>query len=796
MGIGGELQTNRGTMTKNNDENTTAMESTCHSFGDFGALLHEIPVGDAETLVAYVNDLVEYRDSFENLGIAIKRFVDRAIECLRLASNTDVEWEASISTAYKLLDAASFLPTGIPSASESPPESPPEEAEAQDCSVVVIEEDSTEYSVPTFTPDDQELVSEFVNESTEYLDEAESALLTLEEHPEDIDTIDTIFRCFHTIKGVAAFLGFEAVAALSHRAESLLSRARDKEIRLTGGYATLALQSVDNLKGFIDNIRVGEMSTLPPSFRRLMAILQNPDAHVSSENGSQAVSSAVSTNDGTADTSAPQEEPTLAVAVSATAVAPPQAEASTPPQAEVVLQVAASAGLSAVDKGSAEPSNEPAKASTAPKATEPKATAPKATAPKATAQKVEATVRVRTDRLDRLIDAVGELVIAQSMVTEDPLSNQIGLQKKVIHAGKIIRDLQDMTLALRMVPLKATMQKMSRVVRDVARKQSKRVELVTEGSETEIDRGMVDVISDPLVHMVRNSVDHGIESEAERVAAGKPPVGQIMLSAKHSQGSVVVSLVDDGKGLDRKKIASKAISQGIIESDEGMTDSDVFRLIFSAGFSTAEVVTDVSGRGVGMDVVRRAIESLKGSIDIRSVLGQGTTFDIRLPLTLAITDGMLVKVGAQRYIIPTVNIVRSLRPLQNELSSVTGCGELVSLRGEQVPIYRLHEIYGVEDAQQDPTKALLVIVSDGDRMAAIMVDSLLGKQQAVTKSLGEGIGNIPGVSGGAILGDGRVGLILDPNTLIAFARESGKKQQRRTLAKMSGNSQMAAMELL
>ncbi len=786
MGIGGELQTNRGTMTKNNDENTTAMESTCHSFGDFGALLHEIPVGDAETLVAYVNDLIEYRDSFGNLSIAIKGFVDRAIECLRQASNTDVEWDASISTAYKLLDAASFLPTAIESSGDSPSDSPgesqPAQVEAQAVGVVVIEEDSTEYSVPTFTQDDQELVSEFVNESTEYLDEAESALLTLEEHPEDIETIDTIFRCFHTIKGVAAFLGFEAVAALSHRAESLLSRARDKEIRLTGGYATLALQSVDNLKGFIDNIRVGEMSSLPPNFRQLMGILQNPDAHVSSENGVEVAGSAAPKNDGTANTSEPQEKAALPVTVSSAVVAPPRAEAS--PQAEMSPPPETPAGISTAEKGGAEPSYESVQAA-----------APKTIAPAATAQKVEATVRVRTDRLDRLIDAVGELVIAQSMVTEDPLSNQIGLQKKVIHAGKIIRDLQDMTLALRMVPLKATMQKMSRVVRDVARKQGKRVELVTEGSETEIDRGMVDVISDPLVHMVRNSVDHGIESEADRVAVGKPPVGQIKLSAKHSQGSVVVSLVDDGKGLDRKKIASKAISQGIIESDKDMSDSDVFRLIFSAGFSTAEVVTDVSGRGVGMDVVRRAIESLKGSIDIRSVLGEGTTFDIRLPLTLAITDGMLVKVGTQRYIIPTVNIVRSLRPLQNDLSSVTGRGELVSLRGEQVPIYRLHEIYRVEDAQQDPTKALLVIVSDGDRMAAIMVDSLLGKQQAVTKSLGEGIGNIPGVSGGAILGDGRVGLILDPNTLIAFARESGKKQQRRAVAKVSGDAQMAAMEL-
>jgi len=741
-------------VTTQTDNIMESNDSTSNlSFGDFGMLLNEIPVGDIDALSGFVSSLRECKDSLGDPSIAVVRFIDKAIECLEAVNSLGMDWETSISTAFKLLDAAAFLP-------ESP---------AKTQSAPLIEEDTTEYTTPVFDADDQELVSEFVNESTEYLDEAESALLVLEEHPEDSETIDTIFRCFHTIKGVAAFLGFAAVAALSHRAESLLSRARDKEILLTGGYATLALQSVDNLKAFVGSIREGEMSTIPPNFRRLMGILDDPDAYVFSETGQSTQSSA------DLATKVNESEKDDVLEACSPDLESPEFEAK-----EVATSTVESA--SGPDTSTSPPSvSQPAAAipptSKSPmpkKKPEERADSDR----KANSSKVEATVRVRTDRLDRLIDAVGELVIAQSMVAEDPNSNQIGLQKKVVHAGKIIRDLQDMTLALRMVPLKATMQKMSRVVRDVARKQNKRVELLTEGAETEIDRGMVDVISDPLVHMVRNSVDHGIESEAERVAAGKPPVGQVKLSAKHSQGSVVVSLVDDGKGLDRRKIAAKAISQGIIESDDGMSDSEVFRLIFSAGFSTAEVVTDVSGRGVGMDVVRRAIESLKGSVEIRSTLGEGTTFDIRLPLTLAITDGMLVKVGAQRYIIPTVNIVRSLRPIERDLFRVTGKGELVSLRGEQVPIYRLHEIYNVEGAEQDPTKALLVFVSEGDRMAAILVDSLLGKQQVVTKSLGGCIGKIPGVSGGAILGDGRVGLILDPSTLVAFARDSGRTKRR------------------
>ncbi len=755
-------------MTKGN-ENSEAGQQVVGTFEEFGEVLDRIEPGDSDALQVVIQDLSEYSESLGELSIAVDRFLKQAVHNLELAYVGDSDWEAAVTTACRLLDAASGGTMAAADASGSSQEEQPA-AEASSVDVepsepVALEEE--DYSVPEFTEDDQELVSEFVNESTEYLDEAESALLTLEEHPEDLDTIDTIFRCFHTIKGVAAFLGFEAVAALSHRAESLLSRARGQEIMLTGGYATLALQSVDTLKEFVECIRQGQMDVLPKMFRGLMQILTNPDAHVSADAPLKAKK---------VEDSAGKEE---------------CAEDAAEPKVEGLEKLASDSEIKSEKEAVAKPEEGAAK----PEADLKKKTSKTGPSSAKTGSKVEATVRVRTDRLDRLIDAVGELVIAQSMVAEDPGARGIDLQKKVTHAGKIVRDLQDMTLALRMVPLKATMQKMSRVVRDVARKQGKRVELISSGAETEIDRAMVDVISDPLVHMVRNSVDHGIESEEERVALGKSPIGQIHLSAHHAQGSVVVSLVDDGKGLDRKKIAEKAISQGLIESDEGMSDSDVFRLIFSAGFSTAEKVTDVSGRGVGMDVVRRAIESLKGSIDIYSELGKGTTFEIRLPLTLAITDGMLVKVGKQRYIIPIVNIVRSLRPTKEELFSVTGRGELVVLRGEQVPIYRLHEIYNVSEAEEDPTNALLVIVTDGERMSALLVDSLLGKQQAVTKSLGAGIGNVPGVSGGAILGDGRVGLILDPNSLVGYAREAGMRPRITPRQSKKVQSQPSAQEL-
>jgi two-component system chemotaxis sensor kinase CheA len=326
-------------------------------------------------------------------------------------------------------------------------------------------------------------------------------------------------------------------------------------------------------------------------------------------------------------------------------------------------------------------------------------------------------------------------------------------------------------MSMRMVPLKATFQKLTRLVRDVAAKLGKDVEFVTEGEDTEIDRNMVDVVGDPLVHMVRNAVDHGVESPEDRLRAGKPRTGRVKLSAYQAGGSVIVELRDDGKGLSRDHIVRKAVERGLIESDRGMTDGEVFQLIFAPGFSTAEQVTDVSGRGVGMDVVKRNIESVRGRVEIASEPGQGTTFYVRLPLTLAVTDGMLVRVGAERYVVPTTNIHMSFRPERGMLQTVGGRGEVVTLRGEVMPVVRLHRLFGVPGAEQDPTQALLMIVGDGrQRRSALLVDELLGQQQVVAKSLGDGIGAVGGVAGGAILGDGRVGLILDVGDIVALAQ--------------------------
>ena len=385
----------------------------------------------------------------------------------------------------------------------------------------------------------------------------------------------------------------------------------------------------------------------------------------------------------------------------------------------------------------------------------------------------DATIRVSTGRLDNLVNMVGELVISQSMIAQDGVvtdSANHRLLRNVSHSGKIIREMQDLTMALRMVPLKSTFQKMARLVRDVARKSGKSVRFTTEGEDTEIDRNMVEVLNDPLVHMMRNAVDHGVESAEARRATGKGEQGTVHLRAYHSAGSVVIQISDDGKGLDRDRILAKGIERGLVEAGRNLTDAEVFALIFQPGFSTAEKVTDVSGRGVGMDVVKKGIDSVRGRVEVTSQKGKGSVFTIRLPLTMAITDAMLVRVGEERYLLPTISIVQSFRPEADAVYTVVGRGEIVMLRGEAIPVFRLHELFNVSDAVTETTEGLLILVEAETTRYAVLVDELLGQQQVVIKSLGQGVTKVPGVAGAAILGDGRVGLILDASGLLTLAR--------------------------
>jgi two-component system chemotaxis sensor kinase CheA len=381
------------------------------------------------------------------------------------------------------------------------------------------------------------------------------------------------------------------------------------------------------------------------------------------------------------------------------------------------------------------------------------------------------TVRVTTEKLDSLIDVVGELVIVQSQLLETTQGLGAaagGLARDVAQLGRISKDLQRTALALRMIPIKPAFQKMERLARDLARDGGKQVNFVTTGEETELDRTVVEEIGDPLVHMVRNALDHGLEPPEERRARGKPETGSVTLRAFYQGSSVVLELRDDGRGIDPDQVLAKARRQGLVAAGAVLSREEIFGLIFLPGFSTAEKVTAVSGRGVGMDVVKRNIEKLRGKVVVSSEVGRGTTFQVSLPLTLAIIDGLVVRVGGDRFILPSTSVQMALRPTRTSVVQVQG-GELLDLHGRLLPLYRLGRRFGIAARSENPWDGIAVIMESAGQAYALLVDEMVTKQEVVIKSLGAYLQGISGVSGGAILGDGQIALILDPAALLSAA---------------------------
>lgn len=394
-------------------------------------------------------------------------------------------------------------------------------------------------------------------------------------------------------------------------------------------------------------------------------------------------------------------------------------------------------------------------------------------ADKAPASAEASSIRVGVEKVDQLINLVGELVITQAMIEQrismlDPVHNE-ALINSVGQLTRNTRDLQESVMSIRMMPMDFVFSRFPRMVRDLAAKLNKKVDFVTVGATTELDKGLIERIVDPLTHLVRNSVDHGIEIPENRRKAGKSESGTLTLSAAHKGGSIVIEVTDDGAGLNRDRILAKAQSNGLPVS-ENMTDGEVFSLIFAPGFSTAEVVTDVSGRGVGMDVVKRNITAMGGSVEIRSALGFGTTISIALPLTLAILDGMSVSLGDSVYVIPLNLIVETLQPRAEDIKTVTGEGRMVHVRGEYLPIIALHSLFNHKTDITDPTQGVLVLLESDGKKSALFVDRLVGQQQVVIKSLETNFKKIPGVSGATIMGDGSVALILDVAALIQMGQ--------------------------
>ncbi len=581
---------------------------------------------------------------------------------------------------------------------------------------------------------DESLLRDFITEGLEYIGEIEVNILNLEQEPDNKDYINAIFRPFHSVKGVASFLNLDAIRTLAHDLETLLDRARNEALPVTPELIDLILDGSDTLKAMIGRLRdelegreATELIDASDLVRRIKLAEQGAEQPKQPKKlGTILVEEGVI------------NEEELQEALERSQIPPPR-----------------KLGQTLITEGMASPKDV-------------------SRALRKQAQQVtdSNTIRVDVKKLDDLIDMVGELVITQSMIRQSDTLAALGdrkLVRDISQLASITSELQRSSTVLRMIPIKQTFQRMSRLVRDLSKNSGKLVNVVTVGEDTEIDRNMVDEIYNPLVHMIRNAVDHGMEMPEDRIQAGKPERGTIRLKAFHRGGNIVIEISDDGRGLSREKIRQKAVKNGLISATDVLTDQEVNRLILLPGFSTAEKITDVSGRGVGMDVVKQAVEKLRGKMDIQSVEGKGTTFVTGFPLTMAIIDGMIVKVGNERYILPTVAIRQLIRPDRAAYNCIVGEAETINVMGRLLPLVRLHRLFDIEPVHANPWEATLVVMEGEKRSKCLLVDEILGKEEVVIKNLGESLKRIKGVSGGAILGDGNVGLILDPEGLFEMA---------------------------
>jgi len=650
----------------------------------------------------------------------------------------------------------------------------------------------------------------FFEESFEGLDAMESSLLALDPGTADKETINAIFRAAHSIKGGSATFGFTAVAAFTHILETLLDQMRSGTREVTQDLVNRLLKSVDAVRDLLEAARdvrepnlelinahrraledtlAGASSPaadlpaviaapLPPSrgfriqFTPAPSLFRsgNDPRHILRELASLGhleveahCQESASFRDVVPEDCHLRWDLTLHGAVDeatvrevfawvedeCTLLIESLAEPKPTKPVLTLIEGGKAAMPVAVDKLASAPARQPER--------------------KPAGNDASSSIRVSTEKIDQLINLVGELVITQAMLAQqagglDPLICE-KLLAGLSQLDRNTRQLQESVMSIRMLPMEFVFSRFPRMVHDLAGKLGKQVRLVTVGESTELDKGLIEKIADPLTHLVRNSLDHGIETTEARLAAGKDPVGTVRLSAAHQGGSIVIEISDDGRGLNRERILAKARESGLSVSD-AMSDSEVWQLIFANGFSTAEVVTDVSGRGVGMDVVKKNILSLGGQVELSSVAGRGATVTIRLPLTLAILDGMSIRVGEEIFIVPLNCVVESLQPSSDQVKAVAGTGRVVKVRNEYLPLLPLYQSFGISAEHPDPHRGVLVLVESEGKKIAVQVDELVAQQQVVIKSLEANYRRVRGISGATILGDGRVALILDVGGLV------------------------------
>jgi len=712
----------------------------------------------------------------------------------------------------------------------------------------------------------------FFEEAAEHLAVVEEGLLQLEQHPEDLDLLNKIFRSAHSIKGASGMFGFNAVAQFTHKMETLLDLLRNGQTAVTSTNADLLLKSTDCLKTLIDAAKTGtpvdnetvqrltvelatasemnvkaeskvekgastslsspspltphpvrcfHISWTPPEwlFQRGLDPLQVmkelgdlgalsqvavdasrlPDlAEMDPERCYLSWSMRLTTGKDRQVVDAVfefvREDSILTIEERETLTVKREASESkheirftsdeqraergeAKPLGEILVESGvvsreALDGALAQQKRVGEILIEQHAAS--PQQVEQALHKQRQQEAASQSKKTDtASIRVDTAKIDKLINLVGELVITQSMLSDLGTRfemNQIHvLLERMAQLERNTREIQERVMSIRMLPIGTAFSRFPRLVRDLSAKAGKKIQLVLSGEETELDKTVIESIGDPLTHLVRNSADHGLETPEVRLDDNKPEVGTIRLNAFHEGGNICITVEDDGRGLDREKILAKAAKQGLIAENEKLTDDQIWSMIFKPGFSTADKITDISGRGVGMDVVKRNIENLSGTISIKTEKGKGTRFTLKLPLTLAIIEGMTVRVGRETYIVPLLSILESLQPKPQSVKTVIGKGELINVRNTYLPIVRLYEVFSLQPEHTDPTQGILLILETEGERVVVMVDEILGQQQVVIKSMEQNFRKVEGIAGATILGDGTVGFILDVRGLLEIA---------------------------
>ncbi|NJD36819.1 MAG: chemotaxis protein CheA [Geobacter sp.] len=591
--------------------------------------------------------------------------------------------------------------------------------------------------------EDQELLEGFLTETTELLEKLDDDLVALEKSSDDADLLNRIFRSIHTVKGASSFLGFDLLVRVTHKTEDVLNRLRKGELLLTPEIMDVVLEATDLVKTLVADIKAGDIvdRDIDTTVSKLIPLLAEQPA------ASKTV------------TAAAEEAPAQSAA--------PQSTAASDEPAVAPKEEAAAAAPPAMPPAPPRPAPEP-----------PKKPAPPKPADKGGDDLSDnTTVRVDVKRLDDLMNQVGELVLERNRMIQLNQDLQGGTADMVLFGeefGKLAKrmnfvtsELQMQVLKMRMIPVEKVFKKFPRIVRSLARDLGKEVDLKIFGEETELDRSVVDEIGDPLIHLIRNAMDHGLETPDDRIAAGKPGTGTLVLAAVHEGNSIIISIKDDGRGIDTDRVGRKAIEKGLITEDQlaAMSQREMFDLIFLPGFSTKDKASDLSGRGVGMDVVKTNIKKLNGLIEIKSEKGLGSEFILRLPLTLAIIQSLLVEVEGEIYSIPLASVLETLRVDQREFH-VIGGQEVLKLRDMVLPLIRLEQVFRVQRHYEQDNFCYVVVIGAADKRVGLVVTRLVGQQEVAIKSLGNYLANVPGIAGSTILGDGRVTLIVDPVGMI------------------------------